>query len=582
MTIISLFTLVLISSSAFEPLQVPEREWVIQDVLIPSPVIPGTERGWGGGMNLGDHDFDQRSDFMLFGTTLWPSGHNPWYLNSSTYHQSYGAEAPFVFPFDSVTGRFTPISHWREPRTAFLNSSSGLRVASHDNSNFLIAIFDWHTKQQIGHVAPPAPHPTWGQITRWAGIFWAGDINQDGFDDLFLEAYAAGGVRVLGMIDGQTLTVPWTYHDPGAYSDYFPSLSSGLGPPSDLDGDGSADFVTTYSQFRMPSGQFESVQLALSGLDGHVIWRNSLLDAVTIGGNASGKDITGDGIPDFFWANVDYSGFGHSRDVVQLTDGSSGQPVWNQSWHYLDHLFPPSQYSYIHHDPSFFTPAAGDSGSNDLCQVIGVENNSSGQAIWGVAHLDPMQGTLASFQEFPANMLPWFPEPANTNAAQQFFSLLGDIDRDGFVELFHSAETAEFDDPNIPGLPAPGMFYSQKTLFTSDTVSLGYAMQPTVSIPTASHRPCTLLLSTAFDKMGGLMIGEWRTHLAPSRLLQYSLANRPWSLTLDANGEGSFFITVPPKPGLLGRTIYSRAVVQEALGSQEIWTLSTLGQTIIQ
>jgi len=564
--------------------QTPEREWVIEDVILPIPPDSISNGLWGTAIPLGDHDGNQKMEFLIGGSVIWPVGHTPFSEQTARQFEGLGAET-FDFPsFDPLNSKYRPAAHFREPRVAFLGSPTGLRVVLHDYDLLEVAILDWESKALLGHVAAPPPHPTWGAISLWTGYHWAGDLNQDGYDDFFLNSYSTSGAAVLAMVDGRTMTVPWTHYEVGLNGDYQPTQNYELGPPKDLNGDGVADLITTFEFFDPINLQRKSIQLALSGIDGQALWENRIVDSITIGSNVGGKDVNGDGVGDALLTmlGLTASGLVPANDLLRMSDGTSGAAIWETNAHYMDSLFPPGLFTYRPHHFSFYNPVLGNPGALDLCQVVAIRDETTGLDFYGIAYLDAMTGSFIRFESLPLDMEPWFPD-VTVVGADPFFMPVGDIDRDGCVEFFHGAPIADFDRLNRPGnYPTPGLIYSQKTLFVPDTIALGAILQATVSIPNGINRPCTLLLSTKFDKVGGLQLGEWRTHLAPSPLLSLSLSGRPFTTTLDNVGEGNIALTVPSNPGLLGTQIYSRAIVEETSGPDRIWTVSTLGMTLIQ
>ena len=262
-----------------------------------------------------------------------------------------------------------------------------------------------------------------------------------------------------------------------------------------------------------------------------------------------------------------------------MSSGLDGSSIWESNWRVVEQLFPgdhctPDKFSLYHHG----------AGQLLLAVVFEIDSLTPGvRSTYGTACFNASDGSFIEFVPFPEDLLPWFPDPSGSDWAIQHFTPLGDIDRDGFIELFHNAPLPLYDDPIVPIVPTAGLFYSQRTLALPTTIAPGSVLQADILIPTGAGRPCTLLLSTEFDNTGGLVLGEdWRTHLAASPLLTMSLANRPFSTTLDPQGEGSIQVGVPLNPGLIGTTLYARAVVQETVGSPEIWTVTTLAMTEIQ
>ncbi len=547
------------------------QDWVIQDVFLPIPELPGAQVEWAGANPLGDFNFDGKGDFLLTGGYGWPSGHQPGILTVASVVPGLGEVQWPLMTSELVFGEFSFSGGWWMPHFAVLPNALGSISAVKKLSTNEIVLRDSSTGIPIAVCQNPTPLPGQSPITIWRGIFAAGDLNLDGFVDLFLEGYAPPSTKVLGAVDGLTGALLWEYYDPEEDSE-APTLRAELSWPGDLDGDQVPDFVSTFRKFDQTLILSGSVQVALSGIDGAVIWRNEILGEPMRGGNVGGRDVNGDGIEDYLW---------NSSQSVQMTSGATGLQIWGISPNYLDHLFSPSEWQYYSDNPSFFTGVRGVPGAFELVQFIEATNFITAERTSGFAHLDAATGAFLRWEELPQTMSPWFPDPADFGTLYRYF-LLGDIDRDGYTEIMHNAPIAAFDDPNIFGQPQPGLIYSQKTLRVAESHPVGQALILEADFPSSPGKPFRILLSDEFGLVNGLMIDEWRTNLMPSPLLDFSLSSGSMRGTLDAQGQGMAILAVPPNPSLSGRTIFSRAVVLESPGSREIWSVSTLGVTELQ
>ncbi|MGB0953347.1 MAG: hypothetical protein ACPG31_08975 [Planctomycetota bacterium] len=563
--------------------QVSAQDWVLQDLLMPTAPT-GVDRAFLQGYGLGDLSGNGLMSYLVSYGSERESIQGPWTRNSTDFFMGMGSSNFSTYDYDIVGSSFTPSGNWKEPESCFLIAPGGLILAAESDHRTTVNFFDVDSRTFLGEVVPPAAHPAFGPIIQWAGLLPAGDVNHDGFDDIFFQGYAANNVRVMGMIDGQTRTVPWTHYEPFAQNDFAPSRHLELDPRGDLNGDGSSDFVATFYTYDLFAGQFIGFQVALNGLTGGLLWENKFLDSATYGSNLGGRDANGDGVHDFLFASWDLiSSQSTVNDRLVMSSGLDGSTIWETNWRVVEQLFPGD---YCHPDKfSFFLPDLTGSSPFLVASVFEIDSPTPGvPSRYGTALFHGDSGAFIDFVEFPNDLEPWFPDSSNSDWAVQFFTPLGDIDRDGFAELFHCAPLPNFgDNLNTATVPTAGLIYSQCTLTIPDTVAPGSILQADVLIPSGAGRPCTLLLSTAFDNTGGLVLGEnWRLHLAPSPLLTMSLANRPFSTTLDPNGEGNIQLTIPNNPGLIGTAIYARAVIQETVGSPEIWTVTTLAVSEIQ
>ena len=157
---------------------------------------------------------------------------------------------------------------------------------------------------------------------------------------------------------------------------------------------------------------------------------------------------------------------------------------------------------------------------------------------------------------------------------------MGDIDRDGVKEFGIPATMP--DSATVSDLiPHRYAILGLKTWFVAEEAHLGDSLLGSISIPSAPNHRFNLLLSTGFDRDGGERLGAWKTHLVADALFTSTLGNQPYSGRLDAIGQGTLGFTIPNNPNLLGKTLYSKVQVLKPGLGQEVWTLSTLGQTRI-
>lgn len=176
--------------------------------------------------------------------------------------------------------------------------------------------------------------------------------------------------------------------------------------------------------------------------------------------------------------------------------------------------------------------------------------------------------------------MPWFPDPLVWWDSHVYHPV-GDVDRDGYPEFFRDVVALSLDDPVLPGYPNHFALFGIETLRVPESASIGEAMDCRLHIPSAPLHDYRLIVSTQFDASGGHLLDGWPTHLGPSAALSASLVTPVASGTLDAEGTASFSWSTPPLPSLIGKTLYSLAVILRAGSTTEVWTLSTLGQTLL-
>ena len=554
-------------------LAIPQSsDWVVQDILLPLPLAPGSESVVAVVNPLGDLDDDGFADFILAGGAGRP-------YQSQQDRASWGQHLsghwkPMADPMLSyfVIGNYYYSSGWWLPQTLPLQAGQQSTVALVNHLELEIDILSKSDLSPVGVVPRPSVPPGGTGVTGWEAIYPIGDVNADGFDEVFAHGSAVSGFNIFALIDGATMAIQWEHVESDRFGFVRPTLLARYEGSQDLNGDGMTDVVVTFNRWDSIQAISIAVQVALSGLDGSVLWRHSIVGEGSGDGNLGGEDIDGDGVMDFLW---------NLSQTLRMTSGTDGSLIWAASSRYLDHLYPPPLWTYSTENPSFYTGVSGDPDGLELVQYVTGYNTQTLERMSGFAHLDAATGAFLRWEELPEDMQPWFPD-ATESLGQNFYYLMGDIDQDGFTEIMHPAAIAAYDDPLISGLPMAGLIYSQTTLRVDETHPVGSPLILEADFPSSPGKDFRVLLSDGFGLLDGLMLGTWRTNLQASPLLDFCLRSPTLSGTLDAQGQGGVALAIPPDPNLVGRTLYSRAVVLEQPGSTRIRSVSTLGVTELQ
>jgi hypothetical protein len=179
-------------------------------------------------------------------------------------------------------------------------------------------------------------------------VAWTGDVNGDGVSDLivgattdakFQGAYGGQYARVLSGADGSLI-----HHlvSPNSFTFRFGFSVHGAG---DLNGDGRGDLVVGAPDFEpeCPFGWWcNGAAWVFSGSDASVLY------AVTSGATewtpgydvGGGRDLNGDGVPEWLVGNPDYFGEGNFNGHAWLYDGATGVSVGD----FTDPLNNPDRY----------------------------------------------------------------------------------------------------------------------------------------------------------------------------------------------------------------------------------------------
>ena len=242
---------------------------MLQDLLLPTAPV-GEEKRFDFGHGHGDLTGSGFASYQVSSYRAWQTAQPPWGVNTTGFYSGLGVSRFAHLDYDLTSTEYSPSGNWKEPESCFLPSPLGLQIALQTSIRDTVRFFDTESGIFLGEVTPPPDHTIFGPIILWAGLFRAGDVDLDGFEDVFAQAYAANGVRVLALIDGQTRTVPWTHYEPFAYGDFIPTRNLEPVPWDDLNGNGSRDLVATFSTYDPFASQFIGFQVALDGFDGSV------------------------------------------------------------------------------------------------------------------------------------------------------------------------------------------------------------------------------------------------------------------------------------------------------------------------
>jgi len=470
------------------------------------------------------------------------------------------SESFFFLPPESTFERVWG-SYW-SPGFALLREPGGwTAVGIHEPG---LVTIDFPSGRFDGWIQPPPPSPGLPQQEYWDAIQPAGDINFDGYDDLFYYAHPtlAWGSYV-GLIDGASRQVLWHVAIPDGF---FPAPIYPSGPIgwSDLDGDGVADFVVGDLMWHLQTGAIEQTIMALSGLDGHTIWETHTPNGYA---GTTGMDINGDSIPDVLVTS--------SPTETSAISGADGQILWTTNISAMTPLLPPFQWPAYFRPPVFFTETVpGGLAKTVQVTVLGGLLGGTTYDENYLVELDALTGVPLSGQAFPSDLNPWAPEvTSDFLGAQPFF--LGDVDRDGYTEIARATPVISNSPPNFQGV-ASNIIIGKQTLDFPDTLPLAASHGYSIDLPNAGNRQAQLVLSLGFDRELGWTVDHWRTGLMADQMLRWS-QGQGLSISLDSQGQGSGSFTLPNLPALIGQTIYARALVPDAAKPGSLWTMSSLG-----
>lgn len=536
-----------------------ERQWVIKEIQSPPPSGQSEEATWGSGLSVHDLNLDGATEYALLGSSskgvggseIWtgfrlgfvqgtPGGRNLWLRNASNVHTSYSIYSPLY---------------------AVCRIPGGTCVAVPDLQRRGISRYDLLSGSYLGTAVTPAGYGS--------GYIWAGDMNADGQDELFVWS-SWGGLRQDCMIDGRSGSMVWSQPLLKTPADLFPIQHNELLPTANFNQDAFPDQVSLYGVVS-PGGQYFHHLRALSGVSGSLLWAHECAQPPAYSSACTGMDFTDDAIPDLILAN--------GGAEFEAIDGAIGSTIWRVPQSQLHSWIPPG-YTYQRIEANLWLGASPvQHGQVEIHFVLYAIEQSTQANHFFIGTLDAATGAVLHLDALPPNQAPWDTENLQDGIyAFSQHAVLGDTDRDGLKEVGRPCPAP--DDPFLSGtIPHRWAVLGLKTWFVADQAQVGATVTGVISIPSAPDHHFNLLLSTGFDASGGVRIGNWKTHLAPDSLLSKTITDRPFTGRLGPDGQGSVSFQIPNDPGLIGQTLYSKVAILTPGNPSEVWTLSTLGLT---
>ena len=556
------------------------REYVIREVLPPKYHGPEYRFDYRATWFSGDHDQDGEADFLL--QCQWDpklgSPHLPEKYFEFWPARGEGNRRKII---DRQTTYDIQLGTWALLDTP--TASQAMVRQGYPNGGFWS--YNWDTGALNGMVPVPRGFPNGiPDPSGFMTTFNAGDQNGDGFEDFFWTSFlgTGSGFVYCGLVDGATWQPIWKWatQKSGGASVAYSTLPQQL---QDIDGDGYLDFIILIRHDLVPASGSHTL-LAFSGHDGSEIWNERDL-GITFTHFAYGADLSGDGLRDFVFGQVD----AQDALVWRALDSANGQELWETPLATLESLYPGQVVGGYNLHWRGIMPNLDNLTLPEFVVYHYVLPHFAGQDVpIYFAHYDGLDGSLIGSYPLPHSLEPWSPDSSFAQDTRGPFRI-GDYDRDGIEEIaFPFKDWTRSPDWAINGSnPNPSTqlaIVGLRTLFVDEDYTLGSGpLDYALAIPAGAGKDFTILLSTVFDRDGGVELGPWTTFLGPSSMLDYTMAQRNISGTLDQDGKGNVSVTIPPHPSLLGQDLYARALVLNPQGSAEqIQTMSSLGITLLQ
>ncbi len=568
-----LVTLVLAGFQSDIQLEHRPTVWRVKDLLPATPSSPPYELGWSYMQPLGDPDGDGIHSSFAMGGELNAASHTigrrrfaDHWMRDEVRHLSFDILSPLYF-------RFPFSQSYLAPFFTLLRAPDGIRAIIVDSDySPIVTVRDWATGQPRGYFAPPPPpQPNWPPFVFFDSFRTAGDVDSDGYDDIFFEAL--NGASVVGLIDGRTFQTLWM-HGEYPYVSHTPVTFVSQGGPFDLTGDGMNDLIhgTTVFDLNNP-GQYLYVLVALSGADGTVLWRH---ESAWLNGGASiwGEDLNGDQVPDIIATDND--------DWFAL-DGASGTVLWTFPKSDLDAFFNPGFLAFdAHYTGLTIQPSQYPGGPRAYIPVDILYPGVQGRRR-PIVEVVARTGEVIGQTGLPEDIQPWSSDLLNAKSLRMstLISSVGDIDRDGLCEIAHGLFSPSWDIPGTVGFPIQTVLMSPETLSLPEHSPADGIVVSDLWIPSGAGLQFRLIASSVFDGSGGERVDGWKTHLGASPLLASTMAQPAAAGVLDSAGKAQFLVDLAQLPLTFGEIVTWKAVILRAGSATEVHTLSTLAQTEI-
>ena len=546
-----------------------QPELVIREVILPK--LTSSQEGWWGLPMLMSEPGDSRSSALVTGQGIYTATRElaPLYCMVHASRRTVGG-----LDTDQVNmGTFIT-----KPLMAIARQPGGrVFVAQDVQRNPDLRVWDFDTHEFLGWIDHPPPPPGKNPINGFQFIQTAGDVDGDGWDDLFFQSWTSANEGVAGCISGRLNKALWMHYvaDGDNSSRVMPLMP---GTPQDLNGDGVGDFIAGFLRGRVSTPR--QTIIALSGIDGAVIWESDLSIA-DVGRQAIiCHDLDGDSVQDVVSMEAPSGFFGWMGDLTAIS-GRTGQTIWSTDCSFIGN----------------YAPGALDWGGNGVLMTSPSPDGSGIDLVLGCRHyyqsvgtesfwvaLDAQTGTSDQLIDYDVPTLePWHSEPVPA----WLWSLIqtGDYDGDGFQEIATQAELVSEDRSVSTITPVALVILGQRTLFGPDAPSLGSSEDFHIALPTLAGARAQLVFSGSFAPRGDARAytpDDWPTALGQGWLIQRTSNHPSLQETLDVNGQATITVTIPSNSALVGNTIYARGLIEDPVQPGVIRTQTSLHWMTIQ
>ncbi|TAH37880.1 MAG: hypothetical protein EYC70_06755 [Planctomycetota bacterium] len=552
-------------------------DWTVRELVEPQPHVSTAQFSWLLPVRMGDVDRDAYLDLMLNGFSDGPFGAS---LNRLYFEVSGGQRRPSAFGGDLPDERLAGVGVGHGPLVVQWAGEHVFAVTR--GGSYELEFWQSKPVKYLVTAPLPSPPPGYPPIRAFNELYPIGDLNSDSYDELVFDTGAIDfstqpwtRYDVAGVLDGATLSVTWQVYvrESELQFSHMPLLPSHWG---DLDQDGVTDVVFLYY---FPGSLW--VWRAYSGRDGRVLWEfQEPATSVSFGRYlAPMVDVDGDSVQEILAMQMPASAA--VPGYLRVMSGVDGHVVWEN---------PIGRY-----DPCLglsgcrleFQPNMGPLGDWDrdgTCDIAMVVDEVSAWFPWTfelkVWIFSGVDGRLLARETLPSDLAPWHPdEPLQYPISGSTYQLMGDIDRDGWIELVVPIYSVSQSTSSVTRYYE--VFLGRRTLWAPRQVRQGEIIDYGFDLPGAAGLPFQLLLSTEFGASSGFRIGYWNTALRWTTLTNQTVTLPRLQGLLGPKGGGEAHFTVPHATLLNGRDVYAVAVVWDPAIRDGVRTLSSIAITRI-
>lgn len=553
-----------------------EVDWVMNRRIGPPPGFTGSGYSASGVLSAsGDHNFDTYPEGLHHVNLVSQSNTSEYFLgivNGAGMTVDWEVTVPTLLPVQVLA-------------TTLMSSPRGMLLAMPARSRQRLHFYDPAIQQFVASLPLPSP-PSPGLPAPYGtdGLMFAGDVDGDGFEDLYAQFSATDPITqqyfvVMCLVDGASLQYSWVQYLASAIPVLARRSPLFADPWQDLDHDGITDVLIA------TNGSIGSSVMALSGRDGSVLWE-VVRPAEALMSWSYLSDLNGDGIREVGTVTgVDWNSpaAGRLPGSIRVLDGASGALLWDNPYgNLLPWLNTVGDLRTVEPSPHSMV-GSGDHDRDGFADVVvdmyeRADFLDRGYVMSWV--FDGRTGAFLSREITAHTQYPWSSDPLQGGGSRsiEHAQSCPDLDGDGWPERAFLFVVSGSGYSNAFDL----IILQRRTLRVGAQLHLGSAANYELDLPACGGLSYAVLFSGSFSPWpGGLRFGPWNVALGIDPVLLASSQEPALSGVLGPSGLAQGTFPMSSDARLLGRTLFSRAVVFDAAAPGGVRTLSSLEYSVV-